>query len=331
MKRFGYLVFVPISMTLFVATHAFAVPPPETSLNTCQDKVRTEGKTAVKNTVTAVGNCLKKVAADVLKNNVAITAATSQACVNEFRKLNDTRVPPADKSIEEKFRENVDKKCVPLFTPSQTHTFADIMGAGGGTLEDIKTTNIDLWCKHFGGDGSIGSVTEWEDCMVASHNCEAAAAIAAQYPRASEWVASLLGLGNMPAVAPPGSDPSKTTDAVSGATSFLSVLDPDGDGINSPRCGGEGVACTTSCCYVENTFPNSPETSCIEYTGPGGPMATFTGLCGFTTSIPSAGGPGSQVHTPIPGPCGAGPSPVNGNPCFIGFNGMLAPTDSSCP
>jgi len=52
------------------------------------------GKKFVQNTVNAVGICLKRVAVDVIQNNVAITAAASATCVAQFRKINDTRVPP---------------------------------------------------------------------------------------------------------------------------------------------------------------------------------------------------------------------------------------------
>jgi hypothetical protein len=327
MIRARYFTLVAVVFAFSNVSRVAALPTPAVSLSTCQDRVRSEGRKAVKNTLTAVSNCLSKVAADVLKNNVAITAKTSKSCVAEFRKLNDTRTPPADKDIEAKFRGAVDKKCVPLFTPSQTHTFADIMGAPLGTVEDIKTTNINTWCKHFGGDGTISDVPEWETCMIGSHNCEAAAAIAAQYPRAAEWIAALIvPLTNMNIVPAPASDLTKTTDAVAGATAFLSVLDPDGDGINSPSCGGEAVACLTGCCYVENPptgAPSPADAHCFEYTGTAAGAAAFFGPCfgpGFT---------GFQFKTAIPGPCIASPS--FGIPCIPGINLMLVPTDSSCP
>ena len=200
MNRFGYLASTATTLTLILASSAQAAPTPQVSLNTCQAKVQAEGKKFVQDTVNAVGTCLKLVSSDVIKNGAAITAATSKACVVQFRKLNDTRVPPADKSIEAKFRDNVDKKCVPLITPSVTHTINDITAhAGGGVTEKIESVNIDLWCKKFGGDGSVDTVTEWEDCLVSSFNCEAAAAIAAQFPRSAEWIADLVSGPNMPA------------------------------------------------------------------------------------------------------------------------------------
>src|SRR5262249_48139465 len=184
---------------LMLAAWASARPPPATSLNTGEDKVRAEGGKFEKLTIAAVAACLKAVATDVIKNNVAITAATSAKCVKQFRKINDTRVPPADVDFEAKLRGKVDSKCVPGFTPSQTPMIDDVTDHGpGSTPQHIKTANMDTWCKHFGGDGSIDSVTEWEDCIVKSHNCEAAAAIYAQYPRALEWITALQSGGNMP-------------------------------------------------------------------------------------------------------------------------------------
>jgi len=328
MKRsaFGFLV-----ASLF-AIRGFAVPPPETSLNTCQATVQNEGKKFVQNTVTAVGTCLKRVAADLIKNTGPVSAATGKACVAQFRKLNDTRTPPADKDITRKFRDAVTKKCEPLFTPSVTHTINDITAhAGGGVTEKIKTVNADLWCKHFGGDGSIDSVSEWEDCLVASFNCEAAAAIASQFPRAGEWLNSIGLFSAMGAVVAPPTDASRTADAINGVTIFNTTLDPDFDGIPNPSCGGGGVACTTACCYVENTAPNSPEVSCYEYTGPAASIGTFLGGCAGTTSIPAVGGPGAQVHTGVVGPCFPAPSPLNLAPCLPGLNRHVLPTDASCP
>src|SRR5262249_13827302 len=147
---------VPASLTVTLAASVSALPPPATSLNTCQDKVRSEGGKYEKSVIAAVSTCLKAVAIDVIKNNVAITAATSAKCVKQFRKINDTRIPPADVDFEAKLRAKVDSKCVPGFTPSQTHMIDDVTDHGLGLApQHLKTANMDTWCKHFGGDGSI--------------------------------------------------------------------------------------------------------------------------------------------------------------------------------
>jgi hypothetical protein len=325
MKRSGHLGLVSAGMLLLCAgAGAAAPPPPETSLNTCQAKVGLEGKKFVQNTVNAVRVCLSAVATDVLKKNVVISPGTAATCVAQFRKINDTRVPPANKSYKQKFKDNVDQKCVPGITPNVTHTFADIMGAGGGTLEDIKTTNIETWCKHFGGGGTIASVSDWENCITGSHNCDAAVAIAAQFPRAAEWVAALVTpMGLVPS---PGTDPTRTSDALGGLALMTGLIDPDGDLISNPTCGGAAVACTTACCYVEDTPPSAPQTSCFEYTGPAVAIGAFLGSCGGV-SLP--GGPGFQLRTAIAAPCVVGPT--FGTACAGPPNKVTIPTDTSCP
>ena len=324
MKRVQRLFMVPAGFLMFVGATAWALPTPETSLDTCQNTVKAEGKKFVQNTVAAIGTCLQAVAKDVIKSNVAISSTTSKICVAQFRKLNDTRTPPADVDLEAKLRAKIDGKCVP--GGSNTHTFSDIKGMLGGTAEDIQTSNINLWCKHFGGDGSIDSVTEWEDCIAFSHDCDAVAAILAQFPRALEWITALHMPGaNMDLVPSPAGDPTRTSDARAAAADFIGALDPNGDGIANPTCGGEAVACATTCCYTENGPPDSPQTSCIQYTGPAAATVTFTALCNFTPSVP--GGPTAHIHNAVPGPCGAAPSPVYGNICVAGGGTV----DSSCP
>jgi hypothetical protein len=323
---------------------AVAAPPPAaTSLDKCQDTVRNEGKKFVENTIAAVGICLKGVAGDVIKKNVAISASTSAKCVAQFRKIYDSR--GAGKSLEEKLRAKVDAKCVPG-NPNVTHNINDITGNAGGSagVQPINTNNIQTWCKHFGGTGSIATVADWENCMevssvaslIGSFNCEAAAAIATQYPRAAEWLAALTTpLINMNAVVPPATDLNKTSDAVTGATNFLALIDPDGDLIPNPRCGGEGVVCKQACCYVEN-LAAPPDTECYEYTGPPAQVNAFLFNCDGGAGPPGVPGSlpvGSLVNTGVVGPCIAGPTFAF--PCIPGpppgANMYVIPQDSSCP
>ena len=308
-------------------------PPPATSLNTCQDKVRSEGKTFVQNTIVAVAGCLKAVAVDVIKKNVAISLATSKTCVSQFRKIYDTR--GLGKSLEEKLRAKVDPKCVPGANPNVTHNINDITGDPGGlALQPIDTNNIETWCKHFGGGGSIVTVTDWEDCMVGSpsmvgsFNCEAAAAIATQFPRAAEWLAALTTpLMNMNLVAPPATDLNKTSDAVAGANLFKGLIDPDGDLIPNPACGGEGVLCTQACCYVENVAIGPPgDVTCFEYTGPVAQSNAFKGMCNAGASLF-----GSMARTAVGAPCAAAPSPIFGLPCIGPPALVIIPPDATCP
>jgi hypothetical protein len=330
MNNFGrLLVGLTTCAALLSSGIAMAAPPlPATSLNTCQDKVRTEGKMFVQNTIAAVGTCLKAVATDVIKKNVAITAATSKTCVKQFRTINDTR--GLGKSLQEKLRKNIFNKCDPAAGANVTHSVADVTGVAPLLPQPIDAANLDTWCKHFGGDGSIDSVAEWEDCMVGSFDCEVAAAIWAQYPRALEWLTTLTAVGtNMNLVVPPAADPSRTTDAVAGANSFKTLIDPDGDGIPNPTCGGEGVACATACCYVEvpPIPPIAPpgDVTCFQYTAPAAQIAGFMGMCGG----PSLGG--FMIKTPVLAPCFAAPAPMTGLPCFVAPALVKIPSDATCP
>lgn len=334
MNNFGrLLVGLATCAALLSSGIAMAAPPlPATSLNTCQDKVRTEGKTFVQNTIAAVAACLQATSVDVIKKNVAVSLATSKTCVTQFRKINDTR--GLGKSLGEKLIANIFKKCDPAAGPNVTHTLNDITGKAPGLVpQQIETMNLDTWCEHFGGDGSIDTVAEWEDCMVGSFNCEAAAAIAAQFPRALEWLTTLTTPGtNMNLVVPPGTDPTKTSDAVAGATLFKGLIDPDGDGIPNPTCGGEGVACATACCYVEvPPVPPIPpiappgDVTCFQYTAPAAQIAGFMGMCGG----PSLGG--FMIKTPVLAPCFAAPAPITGLPCFVAPALVKIPSDATCP
>ena len=106
----------------------------------------------------------------------------------------DTRATPKD--LETKLRAKIKKACDPA-EAATTHVTDDITGKGAPTVsEPIDTLVNDTYCKHFGGDGSIDTYTEWEDCVVASHKCQADQAIAVQYPRAPEWLGELkTGMG----------------------------------------------------------------------------------------------------------------------------------------
>lgn len=324
MRRFQHVTSVTGGLVLLVAAGAWAVPAPEVSLNTCQEKVRTEGKKFVQSTVNAASTCLKHVAVDLIKNSGVISTATSKTCVTQFRKLKDTRVN--DQSIEEKFKRNVDKKCEPGFSASVTHALNDITAhAGGGVTEKIKSVNIDTWCKNFGGDGSIDSVPEWQDCLVASLNCQAAMAIGVEFPRAVEWLTTLTTpLLHMNAVGSPSGDPSRTSDAVAGASDFRDLIDPDGDGIASASCGGEGVACVTACCYVENPAAGPPaDVNCFEYTAPSDAVDLFSLAC------VGPGTAGFQIKTAVAGVCVAGPA--FGTSCSGPPAKVTLPADSRCP
>ena len=118
------------------------------------------------------------------------------------------------------------------------------------------------------------------------------------------------------------------------------LLDPDGDGIPNPHCGGEGVACSTACCYVEQPGlpPAKPvaDAECFQYSGNSAQIAAFMAAC--TGLGPAVAIPGSLfapflTNSAVPAVCNVGPA--SGVPCVLGPPGAgnlhIMPTDSSCP
>jgi hypothetical protein len=302
------------------SSNAFAAAPP-TSLNNCQDAVRKAAEKFISGEVKAIGSCLKKVAANVIKSNTAVTVSTAQSCVKSFRKVNDTRA--LGKSLPEKLMAKIAAKCDPSLT---THTTDDITGKNAPAVpQQIETKEIDAFCGHFGGDGDIGSFTEWTACVQAALECQARQTIAVEYPRAPEW---LDDVGAVMALLPPNpDDPTMITDAQAALAAVDLALDPDGDDKPDIRCGGSGAACVTGCCYFENLAPAGPETSCVQYTGSFFNVnVAFAASCAGT-SLPGAAG--LQFHTFLPAPCAVGP--IRGVACVGAPNRLVAPTDSECP
>jgi hypothetical protein len=299
----------------------------EKTLYTCQATAGKEGEKFVKSRIKYVDACLKKIANEIIGKNSANAANAAKTCVKMFRRLNDSRA--IGKSVPEKFAAKIQQKCDPA-SAKTLHTIDDITGKGApGVSERIETQVIDTWCRHFGGDGSIDTWQEWRDCIMASHTCQANQAIAAQYPRAPEWLD--LVRADMLLVVP--SDPTEVTDAVAELDAVNLAIDSDGDDVPDISCGGEGVACAPACCYLEDVLPPGPltgETACMEYTGPPAQSAAFLSTCGpgglpGPYSFPG----GFWLASGIPGPCVAGPTA--GFPCIPGLNLVIAPKDSSCP
>ena len=150
-------------------------PPTEKSLTTCQNAVKTEGDTFEKNWATAVGTCLQKVASELIQNQALDTTKAASICVTQFRNIYDSR--GTGKSLVEKLAANIRKKCEPGMA-NVTHELQDVTGKATGLVApQLDTKNIDAWCTTFGGDGDIGTVQEWVDCVAAAHKCAANAAI----------------------------------------------------------------------------------------------------------------------------------------------------------
>jgi hypothetical protein len=238
---------------LAAARMAAAVPPPPaTSLNTCQNAVKTATATFIKNKVTAIGTCLQAVSTQMVKNNAADASAAGSVCVTQFRKLYDSR--GLHKQLSDKLVTAISAKCTP--GGSNTHTLADIIGVGAGVPQPLDADNLGGWCSHYGGSGSIASVQDWINCITAAAECDVASAIASQYPRVLDWLN--LAQPAMSAVAP-GADASKVTDAVAALTTLKTELDPNDANVVSIQCGGIGSSGTATAAdvLIGKTFSNS--------------------------------------------------------------------------
>ena len=74
-----HLVRIIWAVALGVAVRsASAAPPPATSLNNCQNAVKTATKAFVTNKVTAIGGCLQAVSTQIVKNNAADASGAAQ-------------------------------------------------------------------------------------------------------------------------------------------------------------------------------------------------------------------------------------------------------------
>jgi len=248
------------------------------SLNACQGAVRMATATFVKGKVAAIGMCLQAVSTQVVKNNAGTANGAAAVCVTQFRKLSDSR--HLGRSLGEKLSAAIRRKCDPT-QPGITHTLADILGSGAGVPQPLDVEDLNAWCTHFGGDGALGSVQEWSDCISASAECSVAAAIATQYPRALEWLA--LARTAMQTVPPPASDAARTSDAVSGLDAVKAEIDgPNNDNIASIQCGsscGDGVRNGSEGCDGSDLSG----ASCTSLGYAGGTL-TCTAACGFNTA-----------------------------------------------
>jgi hypothetical protein len=215
-----------------IAGRTWAATPPATSLNGCQNAVRTATKQFVAGKTAAIGTCLQAVSTQIVKNNKPNASGAAQTCVTAFRKLNDSR--GLGRQLSDKLAAAIAKKCAPGQT-GVTHTLADILGSGAGVPQPLDAENLNAWCGHFGGDGSLDSVDEWIACVTAAAECDVDASLAAQFPRVLEWLN--LARAAMQAVAPPATDPAKISDAVAGLAAVQTALDPTNDDVVNIQCG----------------------------------------------------------------------------------------------
>jgi hypothetical protein len=218
-------------------------PPPEVSLNNCQNAVKVEAAKFIQKKVTAIGKCLQAVSTQVIKKNAADVSGAAALCVTQFRSINDSR--NAGKSLPEKLTARIEKKCVP--GGNNTHTLLDILGTGASVSEPLKAEDIGAWCAHFGGSGALTSVQDWISCVTNAAECSVDVAISTQYPRALEWLDAVKP--KMLALTPPGKDPNKMTDAAAGLDAVrMAIAGPSNGatpdiqcGSNRPNTGTAGV------------------------------------------------------------------------------------------
>src|SRR5574337_1618372 len=214
-------------LPIFIANATSAAPPPPaTSLNNCQHEVNAATKQFITKKVTAIGTCLQAVSTQIVKDGATASRAAT-TCVTQFRKLYDSRGLGAQ--LSDKLGASIVKKCAPG-QANVAHTLGDILGAGAGVAQPLDATNLNAWCSHFGGDGSIDTVQEWIDCITAAAECAVDTSIGSEYPRAIEWLN--LVRTPMQAPKPPATDPSKILDAVIALDAVKAELDgPDNDNV----------------------------------------------------------------------------------------------------
>ena len=150
---------------------------PESSLHSCQRAVSQAAKKFIYRKVNAIGSCLQAVSRNLVKNKPD-AASAAQACILQFSRMDD---------FEASLIEGINTKCDPS-QDNVIHTLEDILGAGAGVMEPLLATNLDAYCASFGGDGNIDSLNEWSSCVAAASECAVDSAIAAQFPRALEWM-----------------------------------------------------------------------------------------------------------------------------------------------
>lgn len=242
------------ALVLVSASVALATPTAQTSLNTCQNAVKVATAKFVTNKVAAIGTCLQAVSTQMVQNNAVNASAAASTCVTEFRMLSDSR--SLGKSLPEKLTAGITAKCTP--GGNNTHTIGDILGIGAGVSQPLNADDLNAWCSHYGGDGSIDTLQEWMDCISAAAECDVDSAIAAQYPRVLDWL--VLVKPSMQALTPPGTDPNKITDAVAGLDAVKAEIDgPNNDNVVSLQCGGivsSGTAAVSDV-ITGKTFSNS--------------------------------------------------------------------------
>ncbi|HVN86163.1 MAG TPA: DUF1566 domain-containing protein [Candidatus Binatia bacterium] len=260
---------VVIGVALSWRGAAVAGPPAEaTSLNNCEAQVKSAAKSYVDGYINAVTSCLQAVSTQIIQKDAPDASKAASTCVSMFRMIYDSR--NLGKSLGEKLSAAIDKKCAPGM-PNVTHTVGDITGTSATVAQSIDAAYIGSYCSTFGGNGAIATLQDWTDCIAQSNACGALQTIAAQYPRAVEWLNLVqASMASPPLLAPPASDPNKITDAVAGLAAVLAIMDPGNTGEAAFQCGdnGELATCTgeLTACDTSLNMCNSDLSTCLSHT-----------------------------------------------------------------
>jgi len=216
---------------------------PQDTLERCQQTVRKAAHRFIVARTKAVQQCLAAVARQVIGHQAEVAPA-AMACGKALGRLVNNTDPT--QAPEAELRALVAARCDPA-APEVEHTLQDILGAGPRTTQPIGAAHLDAWCERFGGDGSIDTLPEWVDCIVAGAECGANHAIVTQYPRALEWLDEIRPA--LLALTPPATAAVAALDAVNAA--LEGRLDDDvpdlvcgttcGDGLKNGDDGCDGT------------------------------------------------------------------------------------------
>ncbi len=244
-------IFVAMAGVFACATPAFAQA--NRSLEKCQKEISNRLGKYVAAKEKVLGNCLAKVARELIKSNDPIADA-ARACGAQLRKLASASKP--DKTLREKTRAKILKRCDPGSNPKIDHTAAQVLDLVPPMVpQGIEAKNLDTWCSYFDfdpnsvpayADGSLDSIDEWLDCAFAVADCNADSAVVTQVPRAVEWLVAIepeiVALGD------------RYTDAVTALDEIQDAIDILGNGSPTINCGpgvdscGDAIANGTDQC-----------------------------------------------------------------------------------
>lgn len=145
----------------------------------CQSTVVAAGEQLVVRYSEALGACLQKINSEIMMG-YPVTKAVGP-CSQQL-----ARLLPADRQTTgtlARFERAILAGC-----RRPSHDTEDLLGPGGTVLQPLGAATLGGFCSGFGGNGAIGTLEAWIDCLREAHLCQARQAIALQYPRGREWL-----------------------------------------------------------------------------------------------------------------------------------------------